>query len=331
MPCCPRDCPETPARRDTTGMADGARSGSLTVVLCGAGVSVAPPAAVPSWWGFNQAVLAELRRRFLTEHEPPKRANAALRRLSLDDLDVAEFSQLVSDAFAGATWFEVLDALDGSSPNANHDALAAWAGDGSLRAVVTTNFDTLIERALHQAGVTFRVYDALVDDIPPRSESVLMLRSGAAWLDNPMVEADTCGLALTRLLEAAGKRSAAQALRTSILARVRRRLRGGLNLTGVTRAAHQIGQLAGDEPLARAEQAIYCLGLASRGLDAVLEHLPEESRSMVDVRLEVAHNKATIMSNIAYFEVLRGRLSDASSAIAEASKRLFTLPVGVAG
>ena len=116
--------------------------------------------------------LAELRRRFLTEHEPPKRANAALRRLSLDDLDVAEFSQLVSDAFAGATWFEVLDALDGSSPNANHDALAAWAGDGSLRAVVTTNFDTLIERALHQAGVTFRVYDALVDDIPPRSESV---------------------------------------------------------------------------------------------------------------------------------------------------------------
>ncbi len=135
-----------------------------------------------------------------------------------------------------------------------------------------------------------------------------------------MVDADTCGLALTRLLEAAGKRSAAQALRTSILARVRRRLRGGLNLTGVTRAAHQIGQLAGDEPLARAEQAIYCLGLASRGLDAVLEHLPEESRSMVDVRLEVAHNKATIMSNIAYFEVLRGRLSDASSAIAEASK-----------
>lgn len=452
MPCCPRDCPETPARRDTTGMADGARSGSLTVVLCGAGVSVAPPAAVPSWWGFNQAVLAELRRRFLTEHEPPKRANAALRRLSLDDLDVAEFSQLVSDAFAGATWFEVLDALDGSSPNANHDALAAWAGDGSLRAVVTTNFDTLIERALHQGGVTFRVYDALVDDIPPRSESVFpvvklhgsaprratlvdlaaqkrrglhpvwldwlettfatsaiivagfsgadlalgddylrlkaasdripslswLIRPGqealeeareavrlvgprgrfvegdlpsawsalgapdlsinhrvgrmdddarpdvasaiAAWLDNPMVDADTCGLALTRLLEAAGKRSAAQALRTSILARVRRRLRGGLNLTGVTRAAHQIGQLAGDEPLARAEQAIYCLGLASRGLDAVLEHLPEESRSMVDVRLEVAHNKATIMSNIAYFEVLRGRLSDASSAIAEASK-----------
>ena len=71
-----------------------------------------------------------------------------MNRLSLDDLDVTEFSQLVSDAFAGATWFDVLGVLDGVAPNMNHLALAYWAKEGSLRTVVTTNFDTLIERAM---------------------------------------------------------------------------------------------------------------------------------------------------------------------------------------
>lgn len=434
-------------------MSPAAQSGVGFVVLCGAGVSVAPPSSVPSWWGFNQAVLTELRSRFLEERTPPKRAVNAMNRLSLDDLDVTEFSQLVSDAFAGATWFDVLGVLDGVAPNMNHLALAYWAKEGSLRAVVTTNFDTLIERAMHEAGVRHRVYDAQLDDVPrvaasgtaivkvhgsaPRRSSLVDLAaqkrrglpvawldwleaifatnnvavagfSGAdlalgddyfrlkaasgrtpsllwlnrpgnrpsdgasevvrllgsrggfvdgtlpdawsslgaplevatgsaspqpddskadvaaaisGWLDNPMVDADTCGLALSRLLDSAGKVSASQALRTSILTRVRRRLRAGLNVAGALRAAHQIGQLAGDEPPARAEQAIYCLGLASRALDAVLEHLPEESLAMEDVMLEVAHDRATILCNIGYFEVLRGRLPAAASAIMDASRQ----------
>ena len=73
------------------------------VVLCGAGVSVAPPSAVPSWWGFNQAVLEELRRRFVDAHRPPVKAARALARLSLNNLDVTEFSQIVADSFAGDT------------------------------------------------------------------------------------------------------------------------------------------------------------------------------------------------------------------------------------
>lgn len=431
-------------------------SGSLgtrppSIVLGGAGISVAPPAAVPSWWGFNQAVLTELRRRFLGEHSAPKRAAPALARLSLDDLDVAEFSQLVSNAFAGGTWFEVLSVLDGATPNINHKTLASWAREGSLQAVVTTNFDTLTERALESVAVPFRAYDALVDEVPHSSESsfkvvklhgsaprratlvdlaaqkrrglppqwqdwlewnfassrvivagfsgadlalgddylrlkasssrtphlswlvrpgqkpaseaeavmrLLGRRGGfvegvlpdawpslgapdvarstndvrvddaepdvsaaiAAWLSHPMVDADTCGLAMTRLLDAAGNKSAAQSLRTSILTRVRRRLRVGLNVTGVTRAALQIGQLAGDEPFARAEKAVYCLGLAARAFDAVLLHLPNEARELESLRLELAHNKATILSNIARFEILRGRLGEASNALQEAAQ-----------
>ena len=54
-------------------------------------------------------------------------APRAFERLSLDALNVAEFSQLVSDAFAGETWFSVLKVLEGRAPNANHHLLARWA------------------------------------------------------------------------------------------------------------------------------------------------------------------------------------------------------------
>ncbi len=429
-----------------------------SVVLCGAGVSVLAPSSVPSWWGFNQKILSELRRRFIDVHPVPVHAATSLARLDLDAIDIAEFSQIVSDAFAGETWFDVLGVLDGVEPNLNHYTLANWAKAGSLRAVVTTNFDTLIERAMETVGVTYTVYDALLDEPPqhlltepavavvklhgsagrraslvdlaaqkrvglppkwldwlervfselqvvvagfsgadlalgddylrlkaastrtpylrwlarpgqtpmegaravvelngvrghfiegdlptawgalgapalytsiPRPDSRTLISDDARcdvsaavdiWLSHPMVDADTCGMALTRLLDAAGKHSAASSLRTSIRTRVRRKLRDGLDIVAATRAALQIGQLARDEPSARAAQAISGLNLASRALDAVLERFPPESREREAVQLELAHNRATLLANIAYFEVLSGRVSEANLAVTQAAQ-----------
>lgn len=434
-----------------------------TVVLCGAGVSVLPPSSVPSWWGFNQSVLDELVRRFVNVHQVPVRAAGAVARLSLDVLDVAEFSQVVSDAFAGDTWFDVLGVLDGLEPNANHQTLARWAVAGSLRAVVTTNFDTLIERAMESMDVEYRLYDCLLDEPPPipsgdsslvvvklhgsaprraslvdlaaqkrrglptpwldwlesifgnfcvavagfsgadlsLGEDYLRLRAASArtpelrwltrsgqqpldgveevvrmngargrfvegdlptawgslgapepvtgdwdsshgkppaddaspdvstaidsWLSHPMVDADTCGMALTRLLDAAGRHSAAAALRTSIRTRVRRSLRDGLNLTAATRAAMQIGQLARDEPVSRGARAIADLDLANRALDAVLDLFPPNSREKAAVQLELAHNRATLWGNIGYFHVLSGRLAEATAAVALAADHAAAL------
>jgi hypothetical protein len=111
-------------------------------------------------------VLDELRRRFLSEHRAPARAARAVDRLSLEDLDVAEFSQVVADAFAGDTWFDALEALDGERPNINHQVLAELAKQGRLQVVLTTNFDTLAERAMRAVGVSVGVWDALVDSPP---------------------------------------------------------------------------------------------------------------------------------------------------------------------
>jgi hypothetical protein len=407
---------------------------------------MAPPSSVPSWWGFNEAILDELRRRFLSEHCAPVRAAKAVDRLSLRDVDVAEFSQVLSDAFAGDTWFDALGALDGDRPNINHHVLAELGRQGRLRLVLTTNFDSLIERAMREVGVPVEVWDALAD--PPPTEAGLahevlvvklhgtttrratpvdlasqkrrglpagwlewlearfngtevvvvgfsgadlamrpdylrleaaapgivslrwlassrpneqvdrLLRLGGTrfstvtghlpaawtslgvdqvvvrraaarvdgpkppsvdaepvptvrtvidqWLAHPMVDADTCGLALTRLLDAAGRKSAAQALRVSISTRVRRALRSGLPYSAVPRAALQIGQIAADEPRARAMTALYCLDLASRALDALMEHSTAEMRENPEVQAELAHNRANLIGNKAYAMLAAG-------------------------
>lgn len=429
---------------------------------------MAPPSSVPSWWGFNQAVLDELRLRFLAEHRPPVHAARAIDRLSLQDLDVAEFSQVVADAFAGDTWFEALEALDGERPNINHQVLAELARLGRLQFVLTTNFDTLIERSMRAIGVSVGVWDVLSDKPPrvpgtagsvlviklhgtvtrrstlvdlgsqkrrglpiewldwlqtvfngadllvvgfsgadlamrpdylrlrasapdiasvrwlasslPNDEVARFLRLGGTrfnlvaghlpdawpglgvdqaligraaarldspelfiaemdpipavssvvdrWLAHPMVDADTCGLTLARLLDAAGSRSAAQALRVSISTRVRRALRAGLRYSVVPRAALQIGQIAADEPPERAANALYCLDLASRALDAIMEHSTAEVRNDPEVQTELAHNRATLISNKAYALLKSGGLSviaEAEAATEDARKAAESL------
>ena len=49
-------------------------------VLCGAGLSMAPPASVPSWWEFNQAVLVAIRERYQRDSVVPAHARASIER-----------------------------------------------------------------------------------------------------------------------------------------------------------------------------------------------------------------------------------------------------------
>jgi hypothetical protein len=131
-----------------------------------------PPASVPSWWGFNQAVLEGLRSHYVASDQIPTRAAAALARLSLNALDVTDVSQVVHNAFAGLTWFELLGVLDGVAPNTTHRTLARLAAHGPLRAVITTNFDTLLERSLPLGTVCV---DAPVDD-PPAGQGLSIVK-----------------------------------------------------------------------------------------------------------------------------------------------------------
>lgn len=132
------------------------------VVLCGAGISAPAPSSVPTWWGFNETVLDVIRTRYVESQPVEPAAVAAVDGLRLEQLGIVSFSQVVTDAFAAATWFRLLRCLDGTTPNVVHRALVALAAKGVLRTIVTTNFDTLLERAA--VGVSdVQVLHALVD------------------------------------------------------------------------------------------------------------------------------------------------------------------------
>lgn len=403
------------------------------VILAGAGASMAPPASVPSWWGFNDAVLAGLRRHLLLTSAVPVRSRGPLERLSLDALDVRDFSQVVHNAFAGVTWFRLLSVLEGSAPNTTHRTIASLAQNGIVRAVVTTNFDTLFERSL---PASFSRFNAFLDEVPRAAGGVLLKLHGTAgradslidlatqkrcgirsqwwmwlrrsfanhcvlvlgfsgadlelgedylglraasestpwlgwnvrpgstphprareilrvcaergrlvsgdlpgvmadlgialvaggrahgdaaervtaavdeWLAEPQVDGDVCGVALARLLEDAGSRSAADALRSALRTRTRRQLGDGLDLERAVRASLVLGQLGTDDE--NDARAMKDLDLAERALEAVMVHLRRRDGGMPprgDV--EYARN----MSNLAHGKAVRYlRQGDAATA-----------------
>ena len=122
---------------------------------------MAPPSSLPSWWDFNLAVLQALVRRLVrdtsgawVEH---RFAEVISRREQLRSFTPDFMAQLMEEE-VGLDYFRVLQALDASAWNANHGALAGLAAAGVLRAVVTTNFDCLLERALDARQTPYRVY-----------------------------------------------------------------------------------------------------------------------------------------------------------------------------
>ena len=135
-------------------------------VLVGAGISVAEPSRIPSWWDFNDLVLRELTYRVKDVLNLSGAMLAMVDSLTVDAVGVAHFSQIVHDTFAWGQWFRLLDVLDGKEPNLGHYALAALAAQGRVRTILTTNFDTLIERALEAFEVSHLVLSPHRDKPP---------------------------------------------------------------------------------------------------------------------------------------------------------------------
>lgn len=135
-------------------LADAITRGRL-VVVAGAGISVLPPSSLPSWWGFNEALLKALRQ--AAQSLLPPGYDELLQDLTLDRIPVVAFSDHVVRSFAGEAYFPMLGLLESSRPNANHRALAELARRGCLQHIVTPNFDTLIERAFRDADVALEV------------------------------------------------------------------------------------------------------------------------------------------------------------------------------
>ena len=127
------------------------------VVVAGAGISMLAPSSLPDWRGFCDALVEGAKRVAREADGADDTVRAAIGRIQLDDIGAKGMSEYVVKIIGSEFYFPVLGALDGAVPNANHRALAQMAREGSLRAIVTTNFDTLIEKAFDREGVPLQV------------------------------------------------------------------------------------------------------------------------------------------------------------------------------
>src|SRR5262245_12511876 len=144
----------------------GASREHRLVTLAGAGISMLAPTSLPSWWSFNEAVLAALAGRLAEttnrEFSEERLAGLLSRRERLKSFTPDFMAQLMEEQ-AGLDYFRVLESLDTEQFNENHSLIAALAGSGVVRAVVTTNFDRLLERAFDAAGTPYRVFATSTD------------------------------------------------------------------------------------------------------------------------------------------------------------------------
>lgn len=135
-------------------IARSARNGDL-LLFCGAGVSMLAPSKSPSWWEIYAAAAHALAERF---HEGfPEIRNELRLDEMLSSLQTQQLADLIVTRFAGATFVETLKVVDIADANENHMLIVALAAMGCLRGVLTTNFDTLLERTASIRGISWAV------------------------------------------------------------------------------------------------------------------------------------------------------------------------------
>jgi NAD-dependent SIR2 family protein deacetylase/tetratricopeptide (TPR) repeat protein len=133
------------------------------VAFVGAGASALPPSNLPTWNEFNDLLLQSLGdsvAAYSSNRQPTGQIVAAFRSRRENELFSPDFQAQLMEDEIGADYFRVWQSLDTDAFGPVHAALAQLAGRGRLAAVVTTNFDRLIESALAAAGHPFEVvYD----------------------------------------------------------------------------------------------------------------------------------------------------------------------------
>lgn len=140
-----------------TKIEDAARSGSL-VIFVGAGVSAGEPAALPGWKPLNAAIFRALRTRLeagLDRKDWLLQLESLIESERSSDRFPPDYQAQVIEEMCGERYFKALQALDVDVTNSGHEGIAALTAAGGVRAIVTTNFDRLIERALDCRDVAY--------------------------------------------------------------------------------------------------------------------------------------------------------------------------------
>ena len=166
---------------DAEAVAREARAHGL-VVLAGAGVSMGPPSSLPGWTAINNAFIETLAFTIATHTDGEVGYDIAeLVAARRDEAGVAapDLQAQFAEESLGDAYFRLFQPLDIAAWNESHAALAAIARSGVLRAVITTNFDRLIELACAADGVDHSVFcspeefDRLAEGLPDTAVPII--------------------------------------------------------------------------------------------------------------------------------------------------------------
>ena len=123
----------------------------------GAGISMIPPSCLPSWWQINHAILDALADESIAIVPEVRELASKIKEREEEGRLPPEFVAEIITNRIGKSYFEVLQVLEGDTPNLAHMWLATLAKAGLLKVIITTNFDTLIEKAFQQVGAPLKV------------------------------------------------------------------------------------------------------------------------------------------------------------------------------
>ena len=131
------------------------------VIFAGAGLSVPPPSSLPGWGKLNDAFLEAICLRLAIFADPDINGAQLQEYLSKrrenNKVISPDFQAQLAEDECGEDYFRMFQALDVEAWNPGHAVIAALAAAGIVRAVITTNFDRLIELAITAAGQPPRV------------------------------------------------------------------------------------------------------------------------------------------------------------------------------
>ncbi|MFX1535579.1 MAG: tetratricopeptide repeat protein [Promethearchaeota archaeon] len=123
----------------------------------GAGISMISPSCLPSWWQVNHIILDSLTNEAVKVVPDLNELTNQIKQREEEGKLPPEFVAEIIVNRLGESYFDVLQGLEGDKPNQTHFWLATLAKAGMLRAIITTNFDTLIEQAFETLGVPISV------------------------------------------------------------------------------------------------------------------------------------------------------------------------------
>jgi tetratricopeptide (TPR) repeat protein len=129
---------------------------SRLVIFAGAGISMGAPTNLPSWRDVNRIVVRSLAASAVSAVGEPLAAKAAdliLARHEQEKLPPEYQAQVLAESLHDR-YFEVLQHLDSDRPNPTHLVIAWLARLGCVRAVITTNFDRVLEAAFAATGTS---------------------------------------------------------------------------------------------------------------------------------------------------------------------------------